>query len=791
MKKVFGVILAYRQTAVNLFGVCDAKWGVQRRCPQRKKLPGRFSLCLYSTGTKVRYTGLLSVFSCFFSEKQANAGLRVQRKAGFGAVLVQVRQDGAAFWQQFQRPGSVQLFKLRGIAGHAVGAQTAVQTAADHAAAQLGTECFPFADGQIDRAGGRFDQLEFRGHLRKRELTAGNAVAERIQNAFFVQCLGTPCKVKLLKISADGIRGVELRIVIFMAAGGILQGVHMLVQHLRHRAAFQPEAVHLALCRAAAAFAVAAPGGLQQRVQPALFPVGGGEVYVHTGLDQGGGHHPAGQAVRQPLPDFFQLAAAVCGAQQGGQAETAFFGQGSIQFLRRLAAVHHAQHLRQGGQLRRKFFLRQRANVPDGRAAEGLIERFRVRADLLHPQFRGKFLEKGFQRRLGGSAQHSGGVVMLHQLGNGADAGLEVVQRQSLCLVKNDHAVSDVVQLAAAAAAVGIERLKKLHGGGDDDRRIPVFAGQQLAVLGGCQVFGVGGLVFGAGVIRKDVFLPQKLCEVCSGLVDDGHIRDDVDHPLHALRGGVLQREGQRCKGLAAAGGHSEGVEPLRPVGPFVQTGLQHGVALAADRGGALRAEIALCLCPGLFQQGGDALAAAAGRGPAVHEGLGIKKICVYQAGVEHPGEEGKIQQVAVGPGGRGALRQGHFLPAAVRLHGLFQAAEQGAVLRVRIPLIAAVRQAGVMARNGKGRLRVRRAAFHGFLRPGGGVVHPGAVFQQPFLEGSAVFADVMQPAGEAGFLRCAEGCGKLSGQVSCAGKVFIDGLCAGFILADVGKCRI
>ena len=149
---------------------------------------------------------------------------------------------------------------------------------------------------------------------------------------------------------------------------------------------------------------------------------------------------------------------------------------------------------------------------------------------------------------------------MLHQLGNGADAGLEGVQRQSLCLVKNDHAVSDVVQLAAAAAAVGIERLKKLHGGGDDDRRIPVFAGQQLAVLGGCQVFGVGGLVFGAGVIRKDVFLPQKLCEVCSGLVDDGHIRDDVDHPLHPVRHCVPQRKGERRDRLSAAGRHGQRV---------------------------------------------------------------------------------------------------------------------------------------------------------------------------------------------------------------------------------------
>ena len=59
----------------------------------------------------------------------------------------------------------------------------------------------------------------------------------------------------------------------------------------------------------------------------------------------------------------------------------------------------------------------------------------------------------------------------------------EVILRQGLRLVEDYHAVGDVVQLPAAAAAVGVQRFKKLHGSRHDDRRVPVLAGEKLAVL--------------------------------------------------------------------------------------------------------------------------------------------------------------------------------------------------------------------------------------------------------------------------------------------------------------------
>ena len=47
---------------------------------------------------------------------------------------------------------------------------------------------------------------------------------------------------------------------------------------------------------------------------------------------------------------------------------------------------------------------------------------------------------------------------MLDELGDGTDAGGKVVAREGLRLVEDDDAVGDVVELAAAAAAVGVER---------------------------------------------------------------------------------------------------------------------------------------------------------------------------------------------------------------------------------------------------------------------------------------------------------------------------------------------
>ena len=192
---------------------------------------------------------------------------------------------------------------------------------------------------------------------------------------------------------------------------------------------------------------------------------------------------------------------------------------------------------------------------------------------------------------------------MPHQLRNSTDAGQQITDGQGLRFVKDDHAVRDVVQLAAAAAAVGVQRFKKLHGGGHHNRRIPVFAGQQLAVLCRGQFFLFQTLKICAGVIRQNVFCTQKVCKNSGSLVDDGHIRNHIDHPFHALRCCLFQRKGKGGEGLAAAGGHGEGIQPRCAVGTFFHAGPQHGIALAAYRRAALCRKIAAGLGTHLFQQ--------------------------------------------------------------------------------------------------------------------------------------------------------------------------------------------
>ena len=155
-----------------------------------------------------------------------------------------------------------------------------------------------------------------------------------------------------------------------------------------------------------------------------------------------------------------------------------------------------------GGEL----LLRQGAEVLQCGAPEHFVEAGRVGRDLLRVELRRKAPEQRLKGRLGGRAEDSRGVVMLDELGNGADAGGKVVAREGLRLVEDDDAVGDVVELAAAAAAVGVERLEELHRRRHHDGGVPVFTGQHLAVLGGGQVVLLNSLVLGVGEVGQNIF---------------------------------------------------------------------------------------------------------------------------------------------------------------------------------------------------------------------------------------------------------------------------------------------
>ena len=104
-----------------------------------------------------------------------------------------------------------------------------------------------------------------------------------------------------------------------------------------------------------------------------------------------------------------------------------------------------------GGEL----LLRQGAEVLQGGAPEHFVEAGRVGRDLLRVEFRRKAPEQRLKGRLGGRAEDGRGVVMLDELGDGADAGGKVVAREGLRLVEDDNAVCNVMQFAAARGPVG------------------------------------------------------------------------------------------------------------------------------------------------------------------------------------------------------------------------------------------------------------------------------------------------------------------------------------------------
>ena len=116
-------------------------------------------------------------------------------------------------------------------------------------------------------------------------------------------------------------------------------------------------------------------------------------------------------------------------------------------------------------------------------AAQRMEQFLRPGAELAGRQAGRQLLQKGAQSGLCGCAEYGAGAVVRRQLPNGRDTGAQIGHGQGLCLIENDHAFGNVVQLPAAGAAVRVQRLKKLHSRGDDDRGVPVLGGQRLAVF--------------------------------------------------------------------------------------------------------------------------------------------------------------------------------------------------------------------------------------------------------------------------------------------------------------------
>src|SRR5271157_855118 len=117
------------------------------------------------------------------------------------------------------------------------------------------------------------------------------------------------------------------------------------------------------------------------------------------------------------------------------------------------------------------------------------------------------------------------------------------------------------MQLAAAGRCGGEKRLKKLDGGGDDYRGIPVFRNKLksrflLFIL-------VRGRLH-TGVVLQYHIIPKDPAVLGSVLLDDGKIRNYHDDAAQAVALRVGKRKCHCRKRLTAPGRHRKRKEALR-----------------------------------------------------------------------------------------------------------------------------------------------------------------------------------------------------------------------------------
>lgn len=116
------------------------------------------------------------------SDREPLSGFHIHRKPGARIIQACVGQNSRVVLQQGERTGVIKRIKMRGIHGYAVNSQLAEERAAARAALQGPAQRGPFADGQVNGAGGRVDKGEFVGNLGKgkREPPAPSTQARRM-----------------------------------------------------------------------------------------------------------------------------------------------------------------------------------------------------------------------------------------------------------------------------------------------------------------------------------------------------------------------------------------------------------------------------------------------------------------------------------------------------------------------------------------------------------------------------------------------------------------------------------
>ena len=133
------------------------------------------------------------------------------------------------------------------------------------------------------------------------------------------------------------------------------------------------------------------------------------------------------------------------------------------------------------------------------------------------------------------------------------------------------------MKLAALGRTVGIQGLKELHGGGDNDGGIPVFGGQPLKMI--VWIGFIFIVIRNAAVMLYNVGFSQYVPEYLGVLLNDGGIGDDINHTFHAVFNGVLQPKCQRGYGFSTTGGHRQRVDASGAAG-LAQAGRKNGTSI-------------------------------------------------------------------------------------------------------------------------------------------------------------------------------------------------------------------
>lgn len=120
---------------------------------------------------------------------------------------------------------------------------------------------------------------------------------------------------------------------------------------------------------------------------------------------------------------------------------------------------------------------------------------------------------------------------------------MEVVHRELLGLVQDNHRASQVVQFSATAGTISEERLVELHGRGHDKGRVPILrcepTGRALSADIESAVV-LNHRIRYAGQRRKN---PAEHSCILLDYAGEG---DDVNDSLEAMDLRVPQRKGQR-----------------------------------------------------------------------------------------------------------------------------------------------------------------------------------------------------------------------------------------------------